>query len=45
MRFFLIKILRGDFGQQFKAGAEGRESVLGRIRAAALGRFFYLNVL
>ena len=30
---------RGEIGQKFKAGAEGRKSVEGRLRAAALGRF------
>ena len=37
----IIKMnLRGKFGQHFWAGAKGRKSVLGRLRAAAVGRFF-----
>ena len=30
---------RGETGQKFKAGAEGRKSVVGRLRAATLRRF------
>ena len=35
--------LRGKVGQQFWAGAEGRKSVLGRLRAAAVGSFLKKN--
>ena len=31
---------RGEFGQKFWADAEGRKLILGRPRAAAVGRFF-----
>ena len=34
--------LRGKIGQHFWAGAEGRKVVLGRLRAAAVGRFFLI---
>ena len=36
MSFFL----RGKLGQHFRAGAEGKKLVQGRLRAAAVGRFF-----
>ena len=37
---FWTFLLRGEIGQHFWAGAEGRRMVLGRLRAVAVGSFF-----
>ena len=44
MKTFLYFFLRGEFGQKFWAGAEGRNLVQGRLRAAAVGRNFQKKV-
>ena len=38
-------VLRGEIGQHFWAGAEGRKLVLGRLRAVAVGSFFFKILL
>ena len=42
---FFGNLLRGTIGQKYQAGAEGRKSVLGRLKAVADGRFLKKNPL